>query len=281
MNDNEARLVHIVRHLDWTSALEIAAVVAGAWLLSVVVRAGLPWAADRLRPAVRMKILPWIPVLRFLILLAAIGIIVPIVIRPTLENMVVIFGALGLAIGFAFKDYLSDVIGGAVAIIERAYRPGDWVRIDDAYGEVKSVGLRSLSIVTPDDTVVFIPHSRLWSTNVYNANAGKRDLMCVADFFLHPDHDAAAVRQGLADVAVTSPYVNLNRSIVVVLADEPWGTHYRVKAYPVDSRYQFEFISDLTLRAKMVFARLGALPVTAPVANRSDRSPASRSGGAA
>jgi hypothetical protein len=151
MNDNEARLVHIVRPLDWTSALEIAAVIAGAWLLTVVVRAGLPWAVDRLRPAGRMKILPWIPVLRFLILLAAIGVIVPIVIRPTLENMVVIFGALGLAIGFAFKDYLSDVIGGAVAIIERAYRPGDWVRIDDAYGEVKLVGLRSLSIVTPDE----------------------------------------------------------------------------------------------------------------------------------
>jgi small-conductance mechanosensitive channel len=281
MNDNESRLVHIVRHLDWTSALEIVAVIAGAWLLTVIVRAGFPWLADRLRPAGRMKILPWIPVLRFLILLAAIGMILPIVIRPTLENMVVIFGALGLAIGFAFKDYLNDVIGGAAAIIERAYRPGDWVRIDDAYGEVKSVGLRSLSIVTPDDTVVFIPHSKLWRTNVYNANAGKRDLMCVADFFLHPDHDAAAVRQGLVDVAVTSPYVNLSRSIVVILADEPWGTHYRVKAYPVDSRYQYEFISDLTLRAKMVFARLGALLVTAPVANRYDRSPASRSGGSA
>ncbi|MGA7980250.1 MAG: mechanosensitive ion channel domain-containing protein [Chromatiaceae bacterium] len=278
MNDNEAELAHVVRHLDWTSALEIAAVIAGAWLLTIVVRAGIPRLADRLRPSGRMKILPWIPVLRFLILLAAIALIIPIVIRPTLGNMVVIFGTIGLAIGFAFKDYLSDVIGGVVAIAERTYRPGDWVRIDDAYGEVRSVGLRSLSIVTPDDTVVFIPHSRLWSTNVYNANAGKRDLMCVADFFLHPDHDAAAVRQGLADVAVSSPYVNLSRSITVILADEPWGAHYRVKAYPIDSRYQFEFISDLTVRAKMVFSRLGAVPVTAQVAKGYDQVPTSRSG---
>jgi small conductance mechanosensitive channel len=277
MNDNEAKLVHIVRHLDWMSAVEIAAVVAGAWLLTLVVRAGLPWVADRLRPSGRMKILPWIPVLRLMILLAAIGLIVPIVIRPTLENMLVIFGAVGLAIGFAFKDYLSGVIGGVAAIVERAYRPGDWVRIGDAYGEVRSIGLRSLSLVTPDDSVIFIPHSRIWDTNVSNANAGKRDLMCVADFFLHPDHDAAAVRQGLADVAVSSPYVNLDRSITVVLADEPWGTHYRVKAYPIDSRYQFEFISDLTVRAKMVFARVGALPVTAPVSEGYPLAPASRS----
>jgi small-conductance mechanosensitive channel len=276
MNDNEAELAHVVRHLDWTSALEIAAVIAGAWLLTIVVRAGIPWLADRLRPSGRMKILPWIPALRFLIMLAAIALIIPIVIRPTLENMVVIFGATGLAIGFAFKDYLSDVIGGVVAIAERTYRPGDWVRIDDAYGEVRSVGLRSLSIVTPDDTVVFIPHSRLWSTSVYNANAGKRDLMCVADFFLHPDHDAAAVRQGLADVAVSSPYVNLGRSITVILADEPWGSHYHVKAYPIDSRYQFEFISDLTVRAKMVFSRLGVRPAAVPVSQDYDSAPTRR-----
>jgi small conductance mechanosensitive channel len=279
MNDNAPKLVHIVRHLDWMSAVEIAAVVAAAWLLSLIVRVGLPWIADRLRPSGRMKLLPWIPVLRFLILLAAIGVIVPIVIRPTLENMVVIFGAAGVAIGFAFKDYLSNVIGGVAAIVERAYRPGDWVRIDDTYGEVRSVGLRSLSLVTPDDSVVFIPHSRLWDTSVFNANAGKRDLMCVADFFLHPDHDAAAVREGLADLVVSSPYVNLDRSITVVLAEEPWGTRYSVKAYPVDSRYQFDFISDLTVRAKMVFARLGASQVTAPVSKAYQPAPVSRSMG--
>jgi small conductance mechanosensitive channel len=279
MNGEEANLVHLVRQLDWTSAMEIGAVIAAAWLLSGLLRTGLPWVVDRLRPSGRMKILPWIPVLRFMILLGAIGVIVPIVIRPTVQNLVVIFGAVGLAIGFAFKDYLSDVIGGVVAIIERAYRPGDWVRIDDAYGEVQAVGLRSLSIVTPEDTVVFIPHSRLWRTNVYNANAGKRDLMCVAHFFLDPDHDAATVRQGLADVAASSPYVNLERSIAVVLADEPWGTHYRVKAYPVDSRYQFELISDLTIRAKPVFARLGAVPVTVPVGKSYDSAPPSQSGG--
>jgi small conductance mechanosensitive channel len=277
MNDSEAKLVHIVRHLDWTSAAEIAAVVAGAWLLTLIVRVGLPWLADRLRPSGRMKILPWIPVLRFLILLAAIGTIIPIVIRPTLENMVVILGAVGLAIGFAFKDYLSNVIGGVAAIIERAYRPGDWVRIDDAYGEVRSVGLRSLSLVTPDDSVVFIPHARLWDSNVSNANTGKRDLMCVADFYLHPDHDAAAVRQGLADLAVSSPYVNLERSITVVVVEEPWGTHYQVKAYPIDSRYQFEFVSDLTVRAKMVFAQVGASQATVPVSKGYQAAPASRS----
>lgn len=264
MSENERQLVRLVRDLDWTSAFEIALIILAAWLLTTGAQRAIPWFASRVRAPLRMKILPWIPVVRFLILLAAIALIIPVLIRPTLENMVAILGALALAIGFAFKDYLSNVVAGIVAIAERTYRPGDWVRIDGAYGEVTSVGLRSVSIVTPDDTVAFIPHAKLWSGNVFNDNAGRRDLLCVADFFLHPDHDAAAVRQYLADVALSSPYLNLRRSVCVVLADEPWGTHYRLKAYPIDGRYQFEFVSDLTVRARSLFAHLGAVPVTAP-----------------
>ncbi len=265
MSDNEGELVRIVRDLDWGSAPEIALIVAAAWLATRAAHRGIPWLAAKVRAPLRMKILPWIPVIRFAILIAALAFLIPILIRPTLENMVAVLGALGLAIGFAFKDYLSDVVAGIVSVGERTYRPGDWVRIGDAYGEVTSVGLRSLSLLTPDDTVVLVPHSRLWDTNVYNDNAGARDLLCVADFFLHPDHDAAAVRQSLADMALCSPYVNLQRPVTVVLADEPWGTHYRLKAYPIDGRYQFDFVSDLTVRARSVFTHLGALPVAAAV----------------
>jgi small conductance mechanosensitive channel len=270
MSENERQLVGIIRDLDWTDVLEIALIVLAAWLLTVVAQRGIPALASRVRAPLRMRILPWIPPFRFLILLTTVALIIPILIRPTLENMVAILGALGLAIGFAFKDYLSNVIAGIVTITERTYRPGDWIRIDGAFGEVRSVGLRSVSIVTPDDTVVFIPHAKLWNTNVFNDNAGRRDLLCVADFFLHPDHDAAAVRQHLADVALSSPYLNLQRPVCVVLADEPWGTHYRLKAYPIDARYQFEFVSDLTVRARSVFSHLGINPVTARVAKDYD-----------
>jgi small conductance mechanosensitive channel len=136
------------------------------------------------------------------------------------------------------------------------------VQVDGAYGEVQSVRLRALRLVTPDDTVVTIPNSKVWQTNIFNANDGKRNLMCVADFYLEPRHDATPVRQALHDVALTSPYVNLDNPILVIVAEKRWGTHYQVKAYPVDSRDQFQFISDLTIRGKSV---LGELNIQAAV----------------
>ena len=182
---------------------------------------------------------------------------------PTPENLLAIFGTLGVVLGFAFKDYASSLMAGVVALYERPYRNGDWVKIENTYGEVQSLDLRTVQILTPDDTVVAVPHSKMWTTAIHNANGGKRDLMCVADFYLHPDHDGQQVQQNLYDVALASPYLHFLRPVIVVAAEKPWGTHYRLKAYPIDGRDQFLFITDLTLRGKAMLRRLGVAPAAA------------------
>jgi len=59
-------------------------------------------------------------------------------------------------------------------------------------------------------------------------------------------------------------------SVSVVVSEKPWGTHYRLKAYPVDSRDQFRFISDLTVRGKALLQELGAKQTLAPPALAAD-----------
>lgn len=246
--------------LDMGNLVQVAILIAAAWLLIHVLGRVLPWIADRLPAARRLDVLATVPVVRLFIIVAAIALVVPRVIYPTFENLVAIMGAAGLAIGFAFRDYVSSLIAGVVALYERPYRPGDWVEIGSVYGEVKSMGLRALSVVTPDDTVVVIPHMKMWTDMIHNANNGARELMCVADFYLHPEHDAARVRQKLVDVALTSPFLQLDKAITVVAIEKPWGTHYRLKGYPMDGRDQFQFVTDLTVRGKEALSRIGARP---------------------
>ncbi len=185
--------------------------------------------------------------------------VIPIIFNITLQNFLVISGALGVAIGFAFKDYVSSLIAGIVAIFERPYRPGDWVRIDGDYGEVRSVGMRALEICTPADDIIHVPHEKIWQNNITNSNDGARTLMCVASFWLRPDHDAARVRIALRDVALTSAYLAYDKPVVVMLAETPLGTQYKLKAYPFDMRDQFHFISDLTVRGKLAIAEAGGV----------------------
>ncbi len=265
MNEAPPALTQVFHPIGEINVVMLLFICVTAILLTLFVQRVLPRIAEMTPGRFRHHLLPLVPVLRLLILIVAIAAAAPLIVRPTVQNFLALFGAAGLAVGFAFKDYISSLIAGVVTIYERPYGLGDRVTIGDAYGEVKSVGLRAVQILTPDDTLVTIPHARIWDTNIHNANAGSRDQLCVADFYLHPDHDAGAVRQALMDVIITSPFLQMKRPVAVTVSEKPWGTHYRLKAYPVDGRDEFSFITDMTIRGKEALRSIGSRQISLPL----------------
>lgn len=267
--DDTPDLARLFNSLDRSAWLELALVVGAAFLLIRAEQRLLPWLANRLHGRARHYLLASVPLLRLLILLVAILLAVPIVIEPSLRNMVALLGAAGLAIGFALKDYASSLIAGVVAAFEQPYRPGDWVELDGHYGEVVHVGMRTVALVTPDDDYVTVPHLKLWDSAVRNGNNGSPVLQCSALFHVHPEHDARRARAVLEDVAMTSPYLHFEAPVTIVIQEETWGTKYMIRAYPVDPRQQFRFVSDLTVRGREALSRIGARPLLPQVSLRS------------
>ena len=262
--DDQEQYAKLFNDIDSQALITLGVILASTVLLIIVSQRGLNWLANRLHGQVRFRVFALVPLTRLLILITALAVAVPIVIEPSLRNMVTLLGAIGLAIGFALKDYVSSLIAGVVSAVELPYRPGDWVNIEGTYGEVKHVGMRTVEIVTPDDDLVAVPHLKLWDSAIYNANNGDVSLQCVASFYLHPEHEAGWVRKALRDVALTSAYLKFDKPIIVVAEEKPWGTHYRIRAYPVDPRQQFLFITDLTVRGKQVLSAAGVTPALLP-----------------
>ena len=276
MNGDETgqRAAKLINDLQDISFVKIALIVIGVWAIIALVRRTFPLLARNGPSQIRLYVLGAVPLIRLFLLVGAILWIIPIVFNITFQNFLVIAGAASVAIGFAFKDYVSSLIAGVVAIVEKPYRPGDWVKVGEDYGEVQSVGLRAIRLRTPSDDIVTAPHIRLWQENIVNSNDGARTLMCVAEFWVAPDHDAKTLRSALRDVAMTSAYLDFDNPVVVILSETPYGTHYRLKAYPFDMRDQFVFVSDLTVRGKAAIARAGARQVVvAAAAERSKSSP--------
>ena len=258
MLEDSPKLAGLFNSLDRSAWIEIAAIAAVAVLLVRASQRALPWIANRLHGRARHYLLASVPLLRLVLIVIASGLILPIVIEPSLRNMVALLGAAGLAIGFALKDYVSSLIAGVVSAFEQPYRPGDWVELDGHYGEVVHVGMRTVSLVTVDDDTIIVPHLKLWTSAVRNANNDRPVLQCAANFLVHPQHDARRAREVLEDVALTSPFVYFDAPVVVSIAEETWGTRYTVRAYPVDPRQQYRFVSDLTVRGREALARIGA-----------------------
>jgi small conductance mechanosensitive channel len=264
MDENEPSLAtRVLRDLEPWALVEISLVVLAATAAVMAIERTTGFLAERASARFRRPLAMVGPLSRLLIIVAALVTVVGMLIKPTPENLVALFGALAVAIGFGLKDYVGSLFGGVGALFERPYRQHDWIRIGEDYGKVRELGFRAVQIVTLDDTVVTIPHGRLWTENVRNANDGKQTLMCVADFYLHPEHDAQAARDRLRDVALTSPYLALDRPVTVIVHEQPWATHYRLKAYPIEADDQLLFTSDLTVRGKRELMALGFRPAGA------------------
>lgn len=258
------KLSSIFNQMDIWTLVQLLVIASVAGLLISLSQRVLPFLANHLFGRLRLLLLASVPLARLFILVTAFCLAIPLIVEPSLQNMVALFGSIGLALGFALKDYASSLIAGIVAVYEMPYRNGDWVEIAGTYGEVRHVGMRTVQIVTPDDTVVFIPHLKIWQELVFNANSGHPHLQCVASFYLMPQENGSLVRQILKDVAYASPYLNPTLPVVVVVTEKFGGTEYKLKAYPIDGRQQFQFISDLSVLGMKSLLGAGLSPARIP-----------------
>lgn len=239
-----------LRRVDSSDVLLIVAIVVAAWVLAAAVRWALGHAAEYAPPRLRLLVLRVVPLARLAIGIGALVLIVPVLIEPSFQNVVALLASVGLTLAFAFKEYASSLAAGLMTVLENTYQPGDWIEIDGVYGEVKFIGVRAVHIVTPDDDEVIIPHYQFWTKKISNATNGSRSVLCVADFYVHPDHDGAEVLRRLKEIGESSAGREPDSKVGVVAKENPWGTHYKLKAYVKDSREQFNFITDLTVRGK-------------------------------
>lgn len=258
-------VLNIFREASEIDVVRVILILVTAWLFLIIDQRVLPRIARSFPGRLRVHLLALVPTIRLVVIIGAAGMVVRRIVEPTAENMIALFGFIGVGLGFALKEYATSLIAGTMALYEMPYRPGDWVTIDGVYGEVQSIEFRSVEIRTPDDTRVIIPHNKLWDSAVHNANNGTTLLQCVADFYLQPDHDGPVVRRRLRDVALTSPYARLSPAPLVVCSHTPWGTHYKIRAYPIDPDQQFTFVTDLTERGAAALRGM-ATPITAPAA---------------
>ena len=75
-------------------------------------------------------------------------------------------GIVGIALGFAAKDTLSNIIAGFFLFWDKPFVIGDLIEVSDEYGEVREITLRSTRIVTVDGKLISIPNSVMVNTKV-------------------------------------------------------------------------------------------------------------------
>lgn len=77
-------------------------------------------------------------------------------------------GIIGIVAGFAFKDIASNAFAGMLLNLQRPFKDGDWVQINDHFGTIEEIGWITTSIKTVSGEEVFIPNQLIYNNTFTN-----------------------------------------------------------------------------------------------------------------
>lgn len=230
--------------LLWSIIVFLIALLVIKYFSRLVERIGEKWTKFR------WTIKGIIPVIRIFGWTIVIYFIIAAILHPPIQTLIAVTASAGIAIGFAAQDILKNIFGGIMIIFDRPFQVGDKIQVGNYYGEVVNIGLRTVRIVTPDDSLVSIPNSEIVNQSVANANTGESNCQVIAEFYLPPHIDISKTKHIAYRTAAVSRYVYLNKPIVVIFKNEIHEGRsllkMLLKSYVLDIRYEFPFKSEMT-----------------------------------
>jgi len=121
----------------------------------------------------------------------------------TPEQFVLLFGALGVGIGFGLRNIIANFISGIIMVFERPVQIGDTIEINKTMGSVQSIGARSSTIKTFDGSEVIIPNADFISKEIINWTLSDKHRRKIIEFRVDLDNDIEKIIKIMQDV-VTS-----------------------------------------------------------------------------
>jgi small conductance mechanosensitive channel len=86
-------------------------------------------------------------------------------------SLAAILAAAGLAIGLSLQGSLSNFAAGVMLLVFRPFKAGDFVDAGGASGTVKSIGIFTTLMNTPDNKEVIVPNGQIYSGTITNYSA--------------------------------------------------------------------------------------------------------------
>lgn len=192
----------------------IVIIVIGFWLTSMIIR--VMRRAMR-RTKVDKGVAGFVCslanyVLRFIVIISVIA-----TLGINVTSVITALGAVGITIGLAMQDSLSNFASGVLILFNRPFRVGDYVEAEGVSGTVQRIELMYTSLLTPDNKEIVIPNSRLTSQKLlnYTAEPGRRMDMT---FRVTLDEDVAKVKKCLTEACAESKYVDQSIAPVIGIA---------------------------------------------------------------
>lgn len=142
-------------------------------------------------------------VVRYVVWFAAVMVILSIFevdITPFLAGA----GIAGLAVALAAQDIISNFFGGAIITVDKPFKVGDRIKVDQYYGDVISIGPRSTRLKTLDYQIVTIPNNKITTNIIINYAEPDQKLRITLPVSVAYGSDPKRVKEILMEIVWTT-----------------------------------------------------------------------------
>jgi small conductance mechanosensitive channel len=109
------------------------------------------------------------------------------------------FGVMGLIIGIALQDTLSNFASGIMILLYRPFDVGDIVKAADVQGRVSHMSLVNTTFMTLDNQKLIVPNNRIWGSVITNVTAQRTRRIDLV-FDVSYDDDIEKVAKALKEI---------------------------------------------------------------------------------
>ena len=138
-------------------------------------------------------------------------------------------GVVGLILGFAFRDIAENFISSLLLTIQRPFRIGDIVQVNDFTGIIQKVTARATTLVDFDGNHIQIPNATIYKGVIKNLTANP---LMRGQFIIGVGYDADIQQaQSIAQNVISNQQNVLSDPEPQVLIDTLGASSYNVKVY--------------------------------------------------
>lgn len=173
-------------------------------------------------------------------------------------QLAIVFGALGVGIGFGLQDAVRNFIAGLILMFERPIQRGDTVEVAGMIGRVGDIGLRATVITTFEGADVVVPNGMLLADKLVNWTlSGTRRRVELAISTAYAD-DPRRTIELLIGIARSVDGVSFSPAPTAIMTGlVPGALEFSLRAWTTDGADWVAVRSELAMKVRDGLAEAG------------------------
>ncbi|MCF7928203.1 MAG: mechanosensitive ion channel [Spirochaetales bacterium] len=135
------------------------------------------------------------------------------IIGINLSALAVLFGVLGIGLGFGLQDVVANFFAGLVIIFSRPIKEGDRILVDNLDGDVVEIRTLSSIINTVTNETIVMPNSHITKNPVHNYSFSDSRIVLINAIQVAYESDIERVLKVMEEVGYRSPYLTPEKRV--------------------------------------------------------------------